>query len=76
MLFPLLPLLATTHDQLTPYGWISLGVTFGVFVILFLRRSVPIDALFLAALAIVTLTGILTPQQALAGFAEPAVIMI
>jgi di/tricarboxylate transporter len=75
-LLPILPALAAAHDRLTPYGWISLSVTFGVFVALFMRRSVPIDALFLAALAIVTLTGVLTPQQAVAGFAEPAVIMI
>ena len=39
-------------------------------------RSAATDLVFLTALAFVTLAGIITPDQALAGFANPAVVMV
>lgn len=72
---PLTPLLAAV-TPLTLDGWIALLATAAVFVMLQLRRSVPVDVLFMGALAIVTLTGVLTPTQAIAGFASKAVILI
>ncbi len=40
------------------------------------RRSVSIDLLFLGGLVLVTLSGVLTSEQALAGFSSKAVVMI
>lgn len=56
--------------------WFALAVVVGVFITLQLRRSVPLDLLFTSGLLAVALAGILTPEQALAGFANPAVIAI
>ncbi|MCH2399618.1 MAG: hypothetical protein MK364_10945, partial [Pirellulales bacterium] len=61
---------AATHP------WIAVAVTVSVFVILQVRRGVPTDLLFLTALLVVTLTGVISPQEALAGFANPAPIAI
>ncbi|MAV36395.1 MAG: SLC13 family permease [Planctomycetaceae bacterium] len=61
-------------DWLHP--WIAVAASLGVFVTLQLRRGVPTDLLFLIALLAVTLTGVLSPQEALAGFANPAPIAI
>ena len=61
---------AATHP------WIAVAVTVTVFVILQVRRGVPTDLLFLTALLVVTLTGVISPQEALAGFANPAPIAI
>lgn len=61
---------------LTHHGWIALLVAVGVFLAMQRRRVVPIDLLFLAGLAVVTLAGVLTPQEALAGFSSKAVVMI
>ncbi len=58
------------------HAWISVAVTLAVFVGLQQRRNVPADLLFLGGLVIVTLCGVITPTQALAGFANPAVITI
>lgn len=57
-------------------GWISLGVILAVFLGLQRRRGAPADLLFLGGLVIVTLLGIISPGQALEGFANPAVITI
>ena len=69
------PLLA---DQLplTLEGIIALGTTAAVFVAMQWRRGVPIELLFLGGLTLVTLTGVLTPDEALAGFSSKAVVMI
>ena len=40
------------------------------------KRVVPIDLLFLSGLVFLTLTGVLTPSRALAGFSNKAVVMI
>ncbi len=57
-------------------GWIALIVIGLVFLGLVLLRSVPIELLFLSGLVAVTLTGVITPKQAVAGFASPAVLFI
>ncbi len=62
--------------QLTPEGWIALGTTIAVFVVMQWRRSVSVDLLFLGGLVIVTMTGVIDTEQALAGFANKAVILI
>ncbi|MBB77224.1 MAG: SLC13 family permease [Planctomycetaceae bacterium] len=56
--------------------WIAVAVTLTVFVVLQVRHGVPTDLLFLTALLVVTLTGVISPQEALAGFANPAPIAI
>ena len=58
------------------HPWIAVSVTVSVFVVLQVRRGVPTDLLFLTALLVVTLTGVISPQEALAGFANPAPIAI
>ena len=58
------------------HPWIAIGITLGVFLTIQFVRHVPVDLLFLFALCLVTLTGIITPQTAVAGFASRAVIAI
>ena len=58
------------------HPWIAIAVVLAVFLILQLRRSVPLDLLFLGGVLVVALAGILTPAQALAGFSNPAVLAI
>ena len=62
--------------MLTLHGWIAVTVTIGVFVVLQVRRRTPVDLLFLVALVAVTLTGVISPRQALAGFSSTAVLTI
>src|SRR6056297_3140271 len=57
-------------------AWIALFVTALVFGGLQLRRRIPIDLMFMGALIAVTLTGVITPAQALKNFSNPAVITI
>ena len=57
-------------------GIIALVVTLLVFAAMQWRRRVPIEVLFLSGLVLVTLAGVLTPEQALAGFSNKAVVMI
>ena len=64
------------QNALTPEGKIALAVTVFIFLAMQRRRAVPIDLLFLCGLALVTLTGVLTPRQAVAGFSNKAVILI
>ena len=58
------------------HPWIAMAVVLAVFVVLQLRRSVPLDLLFLGGVLTVAIAGILTPAQALSGFANPAVLAI
>ncbi len=68
---------STTGDAtLTTGGVISLAVVCTVFLALVARRRVPLEVLFLGALVVVTLTGVITPQDAVAGFASRAVLLI
>lgn len=57
-------------------AWISLVVTLAVFAGLQVRRRVPADLLFVGGLVAVTLFGVIPPEDAVAGFANPAVLMI
>lgn len=64
-------------EFLTPYHpWIAVAVTLAVFGLLQLRRGAPTDLLFLGGLMIVTLTGVISPQQAFAGFSNQALLTI
>jgi len=58
------------------YPWIAAAITLAVFVVLQVRRNAPVDLLFLGALMAVTLLGILTPGDALQGFANPALLTV
>ncbi len=58
------------------HPYIATGVTLAVFLVLQVRRGTATDLLFMGALLAVTLTGVLTPSEALAGFASPAVMTV
>ncbi|QDU91508.1 Sodium-dependent dicarboxylate transporter SdcS [Pirellulimonas nuda] len=58
------------------HAWFAIAVTVGIFVGLQRRAAVPVDLLFLAGLVVVTLAGVVTPTEALAGFSSGAVILI
>ncbi len=70
------PHLLADQAVLTREGMIAMGVTVAIFAAMYWRRSVPIELLFLGGLVVVTLAGVLTPEQALAGFSSKAVVMI
>lgn len=57
-------------------GWLSLAVTLAVFVSLLWRRDLPPDFLFLGGLVALVLLGVISPSDALGGFANPAVVTI
>ncbi|MEM6654412.1 MAG: SLC13 family permease, partial [Planctomycetota bacterium] len=79
----LVPLIAATPSgsPLLAAAWpgadagIAIATTALVFAGLWARR-VPIELLFLAGLVVVRLTGVVTTEQALAGFSSGAVLMI
>ncbi|MCA9239790.1 MAG: SLC13 family permease [Planctomycetales bacterium] len=56
-------------------AYLAGGVTVAVFAGLWFRRM-PVELLFLSGLAVITLAGVITPHQALAGFSDNAVILI
>lgn len=58
------------------HKWIALGVTIAIFAALQLRRRAPLDLLFLGGLVIVTLSGVITPKEAVQGFSARAVLAI
>lgn len=58
------------------HPWIAIATTIGVFLTIQFVRRVPVDLLFLLALCLVTLTGIIDPRTAVAGFSSRAVIAI
>lgn len=57
-------------------AWISVLVTLAVFAAMLLRRGASTDLLFLGGLVLVTVLGVISPAEALAGFANEAVITI
>ncbi len=61
---------------MSPDAWISILITVAVFAGLQMRRGGAADLLFLGGLIGVTLLGVITPAEALSGFANPAVLMI
>ena len=63
-------------SELSFEGIISLLVVAGVFTILQIRRSTPIDLLFVLGLVAVCLAGVISPERALAGFASGPVLLI
>ena len=65
-----MPILEILHP------WIAVLATVAVFATLQLRRGAPVDFLFLGALLFVTVTGVITPAQAFAGFANPGLLTI
>lgn len=58
------------------HPWIAIAATTFVFVGLQLRRGAPTDLLFLLGLIAVTLTGVISTEEALSGFANEAVVTI
>lgn len=62
--------------ELTLDGWIALVAIGLVFAGLVWLRGVPIELLFLSGLVAVTLTGVISPQQAVEGFSSGAVLLI
>jgi len=60
---------------MSPHAWISVLITLAVFAALW-RRGGPTDLLFLGGLMGVTVTGVISPAEALTGFANPAVITV
>jgi len=71
-----LPILLAQQAALTSEGKIALIVTVAIFTVMLRRRTISVDLLFLGGLVLVTLMGVLTPDQALAGFSNKAVVMI
>ena len=72
----LLPFLLAQQAALTLHGQIAIFVTIVIFLAMQRRRTVSVDLLFLGGLVFVTLTGVLTPAEALDGFSNKAVVMI
>jgi di/tricarboxylate transporter len=62
--------------NMSPSGWFAILVTVVVFACLQFRRGAPSDLLFLGALVAVTVAGVISPGQALEGFANEAVVTI
>ena len=62
--------------EMSTEAWLSVLVVLGVFAGLQLRRGAGTDLLFLAGIVAVVAMGVLPPTEALAGFANPAVMMI
>ncbi len=69
-------LLLAQQPALKPEGMIAIAVTVVIFLAMQYRRTVSVDMLFLAGLVIVCVTGVLSVEQALSGFANQAVVMI
>ncbi|NIL98842.1 MAG: TRAP transporter large permease subunit [Planctomycetales bacterium] len=57
-------------------AFLALGITTLVFLVLLWKRGAPADLVFLGGLVGVTLCGIISPRDALLGFANPAVVTI
>ncbi len=53
-----------------------MATTIGVFVTLILTRRIPLDFLFMSGVLLLTILGIVTPDRAFSGFANPAVLTI
>jgi di/tricarboxylate transporter len=64
---------------MVPQEWhpaLAVAIVALVFVGIQVRRQTPPDVWFLAGLVILAVTGILSPKDALAGFANPAVVTV
>ncbi len=67
---------AAVAQPLTFDGVLSIGVVVAVFFGLMLLRRAPVELLFLGGLTVLTLTGVIAPADALAGFSQGAVLLI
>lgn len=56
-------------------AWLSLALTVGSLCILMLTRLAP-HVVLLGAMAILSATGVLSPEEALGGFANPGLITV
>lgn len=61
---------------LSPGAWFSFAVVAVIFMAMQWRRTSSPDLLFLAGLIAVTIAGIVSPDEALQGYANPAVLTI
>jgi hypothetical protein len=57
-------------------AWVAVGSTLTVFAGFLSSRRIPTDLLFVGGLLTITLAGVITPEEALAGFASPAILAI
>lgn len=60
---------------MTPESWIAL-IILAAAILLFLTEWLRVDVVALIVVASLMLTGLLTPEQALSGFSNPAVLTI
>ncbi|MEZ6138104.1 MAG: SLC13 family permease [Pirellulaceae bacterium] len=56
-------------------AWFTLGVVAVLFLSL-LRNSIPTDLLFLGAVTILSVSGVITPEQAFSGFSNPGMLTV
>ncbi|MBQ7687058.1 MAG: SLC13 family permease [Bacteroidaceae bacterium] len=56
------------------YGWITILTIIGIFVVM-TRSRIPVEVVFLSALTVLLVTGVVTEEEGLAGFgSEPVVV--
>jgi di/tricarboxylate transporter len=60
---------------MSPDGWLVLAIL-GSAIIAFASNRVPIDAVAMAVLLALAVSGVVTPQEAVAGFSDSSVLMI
>lgn len=58
------------------HPWLAIAATIIVFLALQLRRGAPTDLLFLVALVVVTMAGVISPDDAFRGFSNSALLTI
>ncbi len=60
---------------MTLHAWLTLGVTFSVLGVIALT-SLPVDAILVASVVALLISGVLDPSEALIGFSNPGVLTI
>ena len=58
------------------HPWIAVLVTAALFIVIQVRRRIPMDLVFVAALMVLCLLGVVQPGRAFQGFANTAVLVI
>lgn len=61
---------------MTWQGWFTIALTLSVLITLISVPRISADLVLMAALLLLSLSGILTPEQALAGFANPGLMTV
>src|SRR5688572_15990586 len=56
-------------------AWLTLGTIFAIFAIL-IATDAPTDMVLLGAIVVLTVAGVLSPKEALAGFSNEGIITI